>query len=73
MKADAKAARKKIVKKRTIVVESSLSFNNEVLVPPLEEELYTMLEAAPKNGQWFVHFVKAKWQVPISTMSFSIF
>ncbi len=46
MKVGAKVARKKVVKKRTIVIESS---NNEVSLPPLEEKNYIMLEVAPKN------------------------
>jgi hypothetical protein len=37
------------MKKRTIVIESSSSFDNEVSLPPSEKELYTMLEATPKN------------------------
>jgi hypothetical protein len=61
MKVDAKATRKKVVKKKTIVIESSSSFNNEVSLPPLEEELYTMFKAAPKNDQWLIHFMKGKW------------
>ncbi len=44
----------------------------EVSLTPLEE-FYTMLEATPKNDQQIVRFAKAKWQVPNSTMSFSIF
>ncbi len=36
------------MKKMTIVVESSSSFDIEVSLPPLEEKLYTMLEAAPQ-------------------------
>jgi hypothetical protein len=35
------------MKKRIKVVESSLSFNNEVSLPPSKEKLYTMLEATP--------------------------
>jgi hypothetical protein len=34
------------MKKMTIVVESSSSFNSEVSLPPSEEELYIVLEAA---------------------------
>lgn len=59
------------MKKRELVVESYLNFDSEVLFPPLEEALYTVLEATPKNDQWLVLFAKAKWQVPNSTMSFS--
>ncbi len=59
------------MKKRELVVESSLSFDCEVSLPPLEEALYIVLEATPKSDQWLVLFTNAKWQVPNSTMSFS--
>ncbi len=59
------------MKKKESVVESFLSFDSEVLIPPLKETLYTVLEATPKNDQWLVLFVNAKWQVFDSTMSFS--
>jgi len=49
MKAGAKVTRKEVVKKRTIVIESFSNFDSEVSLPPSEEELYTMLEATPKN------------------------
>jgi hypothetical protein len=61
------------VKKRTQVVESSSSFDNEVSLPPSKEEFYIMLEATPKNDQWFIHFAKAALIVFNSTKSFSIY
>jgi hypothetical protein len=41
-----------ITKKKELMVESSLSFDNEISLPPSEETLYTVLEATPKmtNG-----------------------
>jgi hypothetical protein len=48
MKANAKVKRKEVMKKRTIIVESSSSSNCEIALPP-SEELYTMLKVAPKN------------------------
>jgi len=59
------------MKKRESMLESSLNFDNEVTLPPLEKSLYIVLEATPKNDQWLVLFAKAKWQVPNSIMSFS--
>jgi hypothetical protein len=44
-----KATRKKIMKKRTPILENSSSSNSEVSLPPFKKELYTMLEATPKN------------------------
>jgi hypothetical protein len=73
MKADAKTTRKSLVKKRDIVIKSSSSYDSEVSLPPLKEEIYSMLVVAPKNDQWLVHFMKAKRDVPNSTMSFSNF
>jgi hypothetical protein len=49
-KATTKATRKEVVKKRIPIVESSLSFNNEIALPPLEE-LYIVLEVALKDDQ----------------------
>jgi hypothetical protein len=51
------------MEKRTPVVESSSSFDIEVSLPPLKEELYIVLEVAPKNDQRLIHFAKAKLQV----------
>ncbi len=48
-KADVKTTRKEIMKKRIPTVESSSSFNNDISLPLSEEELYTTLEATPKN------------------------
>ncbi len=56
------------MKKRIKVVDSLSSFESEVSLPLLKEELYIMLEVTPKNGRWLVHFVKAKRQVPNSTI-----
>jgi hypothetical protein len=39
------------MKKSDTIVESSLSFDNEILLPPSKEALYTMLEVAPKTDQ----------------------
>jgi hypothetical protein len=72
MKAGAKVTRKEVVKKRTTIIKSSSSFDSEVPLPPLEE-LYVVLEAAPKNDQQLVRLLKVKWEVPNSTMSFSTF
>jgi hypothetical protein len=52
------------------VVESFLSFDSEVSIPPLKETLYIVLEATPKNDQWLVLFVNAKRQVLGSTFQF---
>jgi hypothetical protein len=46
---DAKAIRKEVVKKRIEVIESSSSFDSEISLPLSKKELYTMLEATPKN------------------------
>jgi hypothetical protein len=73
MKADVKITRKSLVKKKDIVIKSSSSFDSEVSLPLSKEKLYSMLVPPPKNDQWFVRFMKAKQQVPNSTMSFSIF
>jgi hypothetical protein len=48
-----------IVKKRNILVESSLSSHNEVSLPPSKEAFYTMLEATPKND-WSNLFTSRK-------------
>jgi hypothetical protein len=50
-KASAKVTKKAIVKKSDTIVKSSLSFDNEILLPPSKEALYTMLEVAPKTDQ----------------------
>ncbi len=50
-KASAKATKKAIMKKSDTIVESSLSFDNEILLPPSKETLYTILEVAPKTDQ----------------------
>jgi hypothetical protein len=72
MKVGAKVTRKEVMKKRTTMVKSFSSFDSEVPLPPLEE-LYVVLEVAPKNDQQLVRFLKVKWEVPNSIMSFSIF
>ncbi len=72
MKAGTKVVRKEVVKKKTPIVENSLSFNNKVSLPP-SKELYIVLEATTKNDQWFIHFTKTKWQIRNSTKSFSNF
>lgn len=72
-KAIAKVARKEVVEKRTPIIESSLSFDIEVSLPPSKEELYIVLEVAPINDQRLIHFAKAKLQSLNSTKSFSIF
>jgi hypothetical protein len=71
-KAGTKATRKEVMKKKTPIIENSSRFNNEISLPPLEE-LYIVLEATPKNDQWFICFTKAKWQVPNSTFFFPFF
>jgi hypothetical protein len=48
MKAGTKVVRKEVVKKKTPIVENSLSFNNKVSLPP-SKELYIVLEATTKN------------------------
>jgi len=48
-KVGAKVARKEVVKKRTKVIKIFSSSNNEVSQPPLEEKLYIVLKATPKN------------------------
>jgi len=50
-KASAKATKKVIMKKSDTIIESSLSFDNEILLPPSKEALYTMLEVASKTDQ----------------------
>jgi hypothetical protein len=45
MKAGAKATRKELVKKRNIIIENFSNSNNEVLLPPLEREIYFVLKA----------------------------
>ncbi len=49
MKAATKLARKEVMKKRTLIIDSSSNSDSEVSLPPLEEKLYIVLEAAPKN------------------------
>jgi hypothetical protein len=49
-KANAKATKKAIVKKSDTIVKSSLSFDNEILLPHSKEALFTMLEVAPKTN-----------------------
>jgi hypothetical protein len=46
------------MKKMTLVIKNSSSSNNEFTLPPSKEELYTMLEATPKNDQQVVRFTK---------------
>jgi hypothetical protein len=48
------------MKKMNTIVESSSNYGSEVSLPPMEEKLDTMLEVAPKNDQWLVHFTKIK-------------
>jgi hypothetical protein len=51
LKASAKVTKKAIVKKSDTIVESSLSFDSEILLPTSKEALYTVLEVAPKTNQ----------------------
>jgi hypothetical protein len=44
IKASVKVTQKTIMKKRESMVESSLSFDIEVLLPPLKEASYIVLE-----------------------------
>jgi hypothetical protein len=71
MKVVATTIKKEVVKKKTLVVESYNSYNNEVSLPP-SKEFYIVLEVAPKNDQRLVCFVKAKWKVLNLTKSLSI-
>jgi hypothetical protein len=50
-KANAKATKETSVKKSDTIAKSSLSFDNEILLAPSKEKLYTMLEVAPKIDQ----------------------
>jgi hypothetical protein len=50
-KANAKATKKTSVKKSDTIAKSSLSFDNEILLAPSKEKLYTVLEVAPKTDQ----------------------
>jgi hypothetical protein len=50
-KANVKVINITIVKKNDTIVESSLSFDTEILLAPSKEALYTMLEVAPKTNQ----------------------
>jgi len=50
-KANAKATKETSVKKSDTITKSSLSFDNEILLAPSKEKLYTMLEVAPKIDQ----------------------
>jgi len=51
------------MKKRELVVESSLSFDSEVLLPPSKEALYIVLEVTPKsdNGLFFLQKPNGKF------------
>jgi hypothetical protein len=51
LKASAKATKKAIMKKSNTIVESSLSFDSEILLAPSTEAFYTLLEVAPKTNQ----------------------
>jgi hypothetical protein len=46
MKAGAIVARKELMKKRNMIIESSLNFDNEVSLSP-SKELYSMMNVAP--------------------------
>jgi len=50
-KASAKVTKKAIVKKNDTIIESSLNFDSEILLPPSKEVVYTVLEVAPKTNQ----------------------
>ncbi len=73
MKVIANIVRNEIVKKRIPIIKSSSTFDSEVSLLVSKEELYTMLEATPKNDQWLVCFMKIKQQVLNSTKFFPIF
>lgn len=50
-KATAKATKETSVKKSDTIIKSSLSFDNEILLAPSKEKLYTVLEVTPKIDQ----------------------
>jgi hypothetical protein len=72
MKVIAKVGRNEIMKKKTPIVERFSSFDNEVSLPLSKEQLYIVLEVAPKNDQQLIHFAKVEQQVLNSTKSFFI-